>query len=97
MNFSVLLKDEAILDLKEAYDWYEKQKIGLGSRFLDYVDFHLKKIQLNPTRFRHTRGQREMIMTTFPFKIVFHVAEDQIVVLAVLHQRRNPNITMERE
>lgn len=91
MGFNLLLKDEALLDLQEAYDWYESNKPGLGLRFLDYVDLHFQKIMLNPNRFPTSGGQRELIMTTFPFKIVFFVDETSIIVLGVLHQKRNPD------
>jgi hypothetical protein len=84
MTFSLVFKQEAIRDLKEAYDWYELRQAGLGSRFLDYVNLHLEKIQSDPSRFPLNVNQRVSVMRTFPFKIVFKIEADAILILAVL-------------
>lgn len=97
MDLNILLKDEAILDLREAYDWYEGRKQGLGSKFLDYVDIHLQKISIYPNRFPSSRGQRQLIMSNFPFKIIYRIEDHSIIVLGILHQRRNPDSIAERE
>ena len=36
--YSLTIKPRAILMTKNAYDWYEKQKPGLGEEFLDELD-----------------------------------------------------------
>jgi hypothetical protein len=34
-SWKVIIEDLAQLDLSEAYEWYEKRKLGLGEEFLD--------------------------------------------------------------
>ena len=46
--FTVILKPRAILMTKEAYEWYEGQKIGLGEEFLDELDRFYRKLELHP-------------------------------------------------
>lgn len=41
MKFTLFLKEEAVQDLTEAFDWYEYKQSGLGAEFLTEVDaFH---------------------------------------------------------
>lgn len=44
MTYELQLKAQAIDDMSEAFDWYERQKEGLGKRFLDEVEKYLDLI-----------------------------------------------------
>lgn len=48
MIFSIEIKEQAVEDLKAAYDYYEEKKMNLGSTFLDKVDDCLRRIKNNP-------------------------------------------------
>ena len=34
MNYKIVLQAEAVLEIQEAFEWYEEQKTGLGYELL---------------------------------------------------------------
>ncbi len=48
MDYKLVLQHEAILDMREAFSWYEEQKAGLGYSFLEEVETCFEKIAKNP-------------------------------------------------
>lgn len=70
--FTVELLQTATADLQDAYDWYEKQSIGLGDRFIREVDYYLDLIAENPYQFaaQFSEKYRFALLRRFPFRIV---------------------------
>lgn len=52
MTRRVVIEAEAEKELKEAADWYNEQKPGLGRRFARDVRALMRKAAENPSRFR---------------------------------------------
>jgi plasmid stabilization system protein ParE len=48
MNYKLIIRPEAELDLEEAFVWYESQDIGLGSEFVRAIDNCISMIGRNP-------------------------------------------------
>jgi hypothetical protein len=44
MKYVLELKEEAVLDIKQAYLYYEEQRIGLGNRFLETLETYLERV-----------------------------------------------------
>jgi len=38
MKYSLILRDKAVEEIKEAYKWYDEQLNGLGDRFLNSIE-----------------------------------------------------------
>ena len=51
MIYALIIKPRAILMIKEAYDWYEVQKPGLGEEFLEELDDFYQRIEVHPEYF----------------------------------------------
>lgn len=49
--YSLIIKPRAILMTKDAYEWYEEQKPGLGEEFLDELDGIYNKLSSHPEYF----------------------------------------------
>lgn len=79
-------------EVEEAAAWYEAQNPGLGSRFAEAFFSMLERIEerprLYPVVYRETR--RALFPRPFPYMVLFKIETDAIVVLAVLHQARDP-------
>lgn len=97
MMFKLLVAAEALQDMSEAFNWYEQQHLGLGAEFLDEVNEFFERITKNPDRYQVHRNQRVAILHRFPYKIVYEVEQDTIVVYAVYHDKRNPERLTERK
>jgi plasmid stabilization system protein ParE len=78
-------------DIDQAAHWYEDQRPGLGLRFLDVVDLVMDRIRTAPLQFPSIAANvRRALLHTFPYAVYFRVTEETIIVLAVLHLRRDP-------
>ncbi|MEL4895255.1 hypothetical protein [Crocosphaera sp. Alani8] len=59
MDYVLVFRPEIREELDEAYNWYEKQKVGLGDEFIDCIDDLLDRIclipQSYPTVYRDVR------------------------------------------
>ncbi len=91
MDYVLLLRPEARVDLLDAFHWYQKQQAGLGHDFKLCVDNALSKLVKNPSFYKKVHNDiRRVIIKKFPFGIFYVVQENEVIILAVLHARRNP-------
>jgi toxin ParE1/3/4 len=97
MKYRVIVRPEAEHDLKEAFSWYEDNRIGLGYDFLLQVDAGINFIKRNPAvhpiEYKETRKH---LIKRFPYKIIYLVEEKKIVILAVIHSKRSPDLIKKR-
>lgn len=97
MKYKVIIRPEAEDDLKEAFSWYEDKRTGLGHNFLLHVDAGIKLIHRNPEIHpMEYKGTRKHLIKRFPYKIIYLVEEDRIIILAVIHGMRNPDLMKDR-
>jgi len=97
MKYRVVIRPEAEDDLKKAFSWYENKRQGLGYDFLLQVDAGLRFIERNPKVLSpEYRGARKYLVKRFPYKIIYLLEEEKIIVLAVVHGKRSPSLTKER-
>ena len=90
MAAEILFRPEVYTDIDTAYRWYEKQKQGLGDAFLETFDEAFMQIQNTPEAFQVIhRNVRRKLTKRFPYAIFFLHSDGQIVVIAVLHTRRD--------
>ncbi|MFT5778061.1 MAG: plasmid stabilization system protein ParE [Crocinitomicaceae bacterium] len=90
-SYNLEIKDEAKLDIREAYDWYEEQLADLGKTFEKSLNKAIRSILKTPTGYKHiTDSQRQIPLKKFPFVIIYEVFDNTIVVFAVFHTSQNP-------
>jgi len=78
-------------DVEAAFNWYEAEEPGLGTEFIDELRAAYDRIAEGPFRYQELRsGVRRALTRRFPYAIYFAVEAELIVVLAVLHARRDP-------
>lgn len=76
---------------KQAYDWYEEQRPGLGGEFLKESDWMYSKLSSHPEYFgRIKKNFRQAALKRFPFVIIYEIIKSEVVVFAVFHTSRNP-------
>jgi len=87
----VVFRPQAAAETRDALQWYEEQKPGLGARFAAAVEQTVQRIAANPAAFPSVHGEiRRAVVQQFPYGIYFNVHDGEIVVLAILHGRRHP-------
>jgi toxin ParE1/3/4 len=84
-------------DITQAYAWYEAQRNGLGDELLRAIDDCFQSVVSNPEAFPMIhRSARRALVRRFPYCVYFVMSEAEIIVLAVLHGRRNPQLWRQR-
>ena len=91
MDRPVIVSPEAQEDLAEIRAWYEDRRPGLGPAFLDSVGRAFDRIGRSPASFEIALHDVRMASTPrFPYIIYFRSVEDDLVVIGVFHNRRDP-------
>jgi toxin ParE1/3/4 len=85
------IRKEAEADIAEAYQYYESCREGLGAEFVFCIDESISRIQNNPKQFRNVQeAVRRALVRKFTYGVYYTISDNRIIVLAVIHARRNP-------
>lgn len=77
--------------------WHEDKRRGLGYDFLLQVDAGLRFIERNPEIFpEEYKKTRKHLIKRFPYKIIYLVEKQKIIVLAVIHGKRRSSLIKKR-
>ena len=80
-----------------ALDFYEREAPGLGAEFdAELVELE-QRIQALPSSgvpYRH--GTRRALLQSFPFSVIYQVGRNEIVIVALAHQKRRPDYWVDR-
>ena len=97
MTARLIVQPEAESDLVEAFRWYESKRIGLGTDFLEAVSHAFERLSDRPLRYAVVHRQtRRVLLRRFPYAVLYTVRDDDVYVLGILHQRRNPRVAKAR-
>ncbi|MFY9150663.1 MAG: type II toxin-antitoxin system RelE/ParE family toxin [Prolixibacteraceae bacterium] len=86
-------------DIKDSASWYELQQKGLGRKFIGEIREKVYFIRQYPESFTVKYGNiRTAVLINFPFMIHYFIDDINkiIVITAVLHMSRNPNVWQKR-
>jgi plasmid stabilization system protein ParE len=82
----------ATQELEDAVRFYELEYVGLGRRFKEEVRKTALRVAEYPKAWTIERGEvRKCLLHKFPYKLMYSVEEDHILVIAVAHQHRKPD------
>jgi plasmid stabilization system protein ParE len=97
MNRRFIVRPLAEADLGDAARWYDDERAGLAERFVKDVDITFSRIAEHLLQFPLVTGDvRRALLHTFPYAVYFRTSDEAVVVLAVLHLRRNPKVWRRR-
>ena len=76
MSYILEVKDEANIEIIEAYLYYEEKRTGLGEEFLEHLDNYFYRITTNPKYFPQKRKPyREAFIKRFPFLVIYEITK----------------------
>jgi len=91
VNYRLIVRPEAELDILESSQWYEDKQENLGIRFLDDIEAKMHLITQNPLQYQiRYKNTRLALIEHFPYAIHFLVDGKELIVLAVLGTREDP-------
>lgn len=89
--------EAAKTELEGASDYYDLEFEGLGGRFRNEVKLALLRIVRHPEAWSlEIEDIRKCLLHKFPYKLLYSVETDHILVIAVAHQHREPDYWTER-
>jgi toxin ParE1/3/4 len=84
-------------DLRAARDWYQEHAPHVDERLRQSMRETLERIARQPTLYALVhQGVRRAPVPRFPYSIFYRVSGDTILVVAILHQARDPRVWRER-
>jgi plasmid stabilization system protein ParE len=91
MAAEVIFAPEVEQDVIAAYNWYERQRVGLGEEFLSCVDACIQAISRNPEVHAIVHEDyRRALVRRFPYSVFYEFADKRVAVYCVFHNARNP-------
>lgn len=93
----LIIRTDAEADIASGYGWYEEQRRGLGTDFLEEVSFTFAAVESNPRRFQlFNPVLRRAIVRRFPYGAYFFLFDEIVLVAAVVHLARDPQLIHQR-
>jgi toxin ParE1/3/4 len=81
----------AVEEFLSAVKWYQDQRTGLGTDFEVACRAAIELIEQHPFSFPVVHGKtRRVVLRRFPYTIFYRALEDELVIVAVMHERRDP-------
>ena len=103
MSLPFLLHSLAEGDVVSGWEWYEEQQPGLGGRFVAAVAAAIASACRWPNAGTPTihddQGdvvERKIATTGSPYAVRYRATPQQLIVMAVYHQRRHPDFGNDR-
>ncbi|MFP5488494.1 MAG: type II toxin-antitoxin system RelE/ParE family toxin [Acidimicrobiia bacterium] len=90
-------------DFERAWNWYEDQQHGLGDRFLETTHATVVRASRWPNAGSPVLRddddeiiERKLPTNGFPYAVRYRIQDHRLLVMAVLHQHRHPNVGTDR-
>lgn len=98
MNHNLRLLLSAEQEMFDAACYYEMQAPGLGADFLNKIELAFQDISVAPERWPVVRDTiRRRLIRRFPYSLLYRIDPDEIIILAVMHQKRHPSYWLPRK
>ncbi|TCP27973.1 ParE-like toxin of type II ParDE toxin-antitoxin system [Tenacibaculum skagerrakense] len=92
MKYTLEVKEEANIEIMEAYLYYTEKRVGLGEEFLEHLELYFDRITSNPKHFpKKRKPYREAFIKRFPFLIIYEISKRTIIVYSVFNTWQNPD------
>ena len=86
----VLVLKEAVADLNDGKEFYDKQETGVGDYFWDTLLSDIESLVVYSGIHRKEQGLYRMLSKRFPYAVYYELKDERAYVVAVLPMRRDP-------
>lgn len=91
MSYNLVVQSEAVLDIQEAFEWHEKQRMGLGYELIEEIETCYEKLSKHPEHYTRISERYRRIKTNrFPYLLVYEIEGDKVIINSVRHAKRQP-------
>lgn len=98
MEFRIIVLKAALTDLDDAVEWYSKIQPELGKDLVLKFNEALTEIEQKPLLSQNLNENfRKINLKRFPYKLVFKIIEQEIIIIAVAHHKRKSGYWKKRK
>jgi plasmid stabilization system protein ParE len=91
MSLPLVVLPSAEADLAQAKAWYESNRRGWSEKFRTRVEEAFERIGRMPELHAEIyNGVRRAFIRQFPYAVFYRADDTRVVVIAVMHTRRDP-------
>lgn len=88
----IIFSSFALQELLDAEEYYNFELAGLGNRFNEEIKKAVLRIAEYPDAWSIERDNiRKCLLHKFPYKILYAIEKDCILILAIAHLHRKPD------
>jgi hypothetical protein len=94
MPYTLIIREEALEEMREGFLYYEDVQSGLGERFLFELQKRYNEIQKHPQFYGFIdigKKMRDVKVRNFPYQVVYEIMENSIVVFSVFNSSQDPS------
>jgi len=92
MAVELIFAPEVEQDLREAFDWYQERRPGLGEEFLTCVDACIQAICRNPEiQTLIYKDYRRGLLRRFPYSVFYESSGNTVTVYCIFHNSQDPD------
>lgn len=78
-------------ELREATLWYQTKGPGLGTEFVRAFEAIITNLERNALLYPVVyKSARRAVMRRFPYSVIHIVSDDEILIVSVIHGKRDP-------
>jgi len=79
-------------ELTDAAAFYDRERPGLGDRFIEEFERVVALLNDNPELGRAIGdNRRSIVFDRFPFRLIYSLEDSVIRIIAICHQKRRPD------
>jgi len=86
-------------ELEEATDYYNERQAGLGTEFVQEFRRALDLVLKWPAawlRVARTTSARRIQLDRFPYRVIYQIVDNEIIVVAIAHTKRRATYWRDR-
>ena len=91
MGLNISIKHEAEVEIEESLVFYAKISDQLVLGLIDEIESAKADISKNPLQFQAiSKKYRKASLKVYPYKIIYHIVDNEILIVAFAHHKRKP-------
>ncbi|MDR3711307.1 MAG: type II toxin-antitoxin system RelE/ParE family toxin [Puia sp.] len=84
MNYGLVVQSEAVIEIQEAFEWYERRRAGLGFALIEELEEGFERLSKHPQHYTAINQKyRRLRVKRFPYLIVYEIKTDTVIIIAV--------------
>jgi len=85
------------IEMFDAAAYYEARVPKLGTDFISSIELAVSDLSEDPERWAVIGKEiRRCILPRFPYNVLYRIDPDEIIIVAIMHQKRRPNYWINR-